>query len=148
MSNNPPRDRYPACLPEVLSCKQQIIAINIVHNVSNVNNWYVQNVSTFPNTFAVVSSLICMIWIELIRTNVVFSRIALVSYFCVEIEVLRKFWKNSSNSYLAEDPRSQKELTAPRWHLGAAHAGTRLGSNWPPGGSVNDAPFAYLLPST
>ena len=33
-----PRNRYPACLPEVLSCKELIIAISMVHNVSNVNN--------------------------------------------------------------------------------------------------------------
>ena len=38
MTNNPPQDRYPACHPKVLSCKQQIIAISKVHNVSNVDN--------------------------------------------------------------------------------------------------------------
>ena len=38
LTNNPPRDRYPVCHPEVLSCKQQIIAISMVRNVSNVNN--------------------------------------------------------------------------------------------------------------
>ena len=38
MTNNPPWDRYPACHPKVLSCKEQIIAISKVHNVSNVNN--------------------------------------------------------------------------------------------------------------
>ena len=38
MTNNPPRDHYPACHPEVLSCKQHIIAISKMHNVSNVNN--------------------------------------------------------------------------------------------------------------
>ena len=70
--------------------------------------WYVQNVSTFPNTFAVVSPLICMIWMELTRTNVVFSRIALVSYFCAEIKVLRKIWKNSRNCILAEDRKSTR----------------------------------------
>jgi hypothetical protein len=31
--------------------------------------WYVQNVSTFPNTFAIVSPLICVFWIQLTRTN-------------------------------------------------------------------------------
>ena len=45
---------------------------------------------------------------ELTWTNTVFSRITLVSYFCVEIKVLGKIWKNSRNFYLAEDPRSQK----------------------------------------
>jgi hypothetical protein len=43
--------------------------------------WYVQNVSTFPNTFAIVSPLICVFWIQLTRTNAVFSRIALVPFF-------------------------------------------------------------------
>ena len=38
MTNNPPRDRYPACHPEVLSCKQQIIAISMVRNVRNGYN--------------------------------------------------------------------------------------------------------------
>jgi hypothetical protein len=47
--------------------------------------WYVQNVSTFPNTFAIVSPLICVFWIQLTRTNAVFSRIALVSRFCADI---------------------------------------------------------------
>ena len=36
MTNNPLRDHYLACHPKVLSCKQQIIAISKVHNVSNV----------------------------------------------------------------------------------------------------------------
>ena len=35
MANNPPRDRYPASLPKVLSCKKQIIAISMVRNVRN-----------------------------------------------------------------------------------------------------------------
>ena len=38
MTNNPLWDRYPACHPRVLSCKQQVIAISKVHNVSNVDN--------------------------------------------------------------------------------------------------------------
>ena len=38
MTNNPLRDRYPACRPKVLSCEQQIITISKVHNVSNINN--------------------------------------------------------------------------------------------------------------
>ena len=36
MTNNPPRDRYPACHPKVLSCKQRTIAISMVRKVSNV----------------------------------------------------------------------------------------------------------------
>ena len=35
MTNNSPWDHYPAYHPEVFSCKQQIIAIGMLHNVSN-----------------------------------------------------------------------------------------------------------------
>jgi hypothetical protein len=70
--------------------------------------WYVQNVSTFPNTFAVVSPLICVFWIQLTRTNDVFSRIALVLFLCRN----PTFRKNPGKYYkipiLPEDPRSQK----------------------------------------
>jgi hypothetical protein len=52
--------------------------------------WYVQNVSTFPNTFTIVSPLICVFWIQLTRTNTVFSRIALVSCFCAKIRLSGK----------------------------------------------------------
>ena len=36
MTKNPPRGRYPACHPSVLSCKQQTIALRTVHDVSNI----------------------------------------------------------------------------------------------------------------
>jgi hypothetical protein len=58
--------------------------------------WYVQNVSTFPNTFAIVSPLICVFWIQLTRTNAIFSRIALVSCFCAEIQLSVKIQEKSS----------------------------------------------------
>jgi hypothetical protein len=58
--------------------------------------WYVQNVTTFPNTFAVVSPLICVFWIQLTRTNTVFSRIALVSCFCAEIHLSGKIPENTA----------------------------------------------------
>ena len=99
--------------------------------------WYVQNVSTFPNTFAIVFLLICMIWMELTRTDAVFSRIALVYYFCAEIKVLGKIWKNYRNYIFAEDARSQKggcrgqpqppDATWPR---------PRVGRAWVPPGQV------------
>ena len=38
MTKNPHRDRYPACHPSILSCKQQIIALNTVHDVSNIHD--------------------------------------------------------------------------------------------------------------
>ena len=53
-------------------------------------SWYVQNVSTFPNTFVIVLPLICVCWIQLTRTNAVLSRIALVSYFCAENQLSGK----------------------------------------------------------
>jgi hypothetical protein len=67
---------------------------NWVTSVSPYGCWYVQNVSTFSNTFAVVSPLICMFWMQLTWTNAVFSRIALVSRFCAEIQLLGKILKN------------------------------------------------------
>jgi hypothetical protein len=71
--------------------------------------WYVQNISTFPNTFAVVSPLICVFWMQLTRTNVVFSRIALVSCFLCRNPTFRKNpRKYRKNPILPEDPRSQK----------------------------------------
>jgi hypothetical protein len=57
-------------------------------------SWYVQNVSTFPNTFAIVSPLICVFWIQLTQTNAIFSRIALVSCFCAEIQLSGKILEN------------------------------------------------------
>jgi hypothetical protein len=57
-------------------------------------SWYVQNVSTFPNTFDVVSPLISVFWMQLKRTNAIFSRIALVSRFCAEIQLLVKIGEN------------------------------------------------------
>jgi hypothetical protein len=58
-------------------------------------SWYVQNVSTFPNTFAIVSPLICVFWIQLTWTNVVFSRIARCLVFCAEIWLSGKISENT-----------------------------------------------------
>jgi hypothetical protein len=58
--------------------------------------WYVQNVSTFPNTFVVVSPLVYVFWIQVTRTNVVFSKIALVSCFCAEIQLSEKILENTA----------------------------------------------------
>jgi hypothetical protein len=66
---------------------------------SAVGQLYVQNVSTFPNTFVVVSPLICVFWLQLTRTNVVFSRIALVSCFCAEVLLLGKFLENTAKFF-------------------------------------------------
>jgi hypothetical protein len=51
------------------------------------HQWYVQNVSTFPNPFTVVFPLIYVFWIQLTCTNAVFSGIALVSCFYAEIQL-------------------------------------------------------------
>jgi hypothetical protein len=59
-------------------------------------SWYVQNVSTFWNTFAIISPLICVFWIQLTRTHAVFSRIALVSRFCAEIWLSGKILENTA----------------------------------------------------
>jgi hypothetical protein len=65
-----------------------------LNNTKIWHDWYVQNVSIFSNPFAIVFSLICVFWIQLTRTNVVFSRIALVSRFCAEIRLSVKNSKN------------------------------------------------------
>jgi hypothetical protein len=57
-------------------------------------DWYIQNISTFSNTFAIVSPLIYVFWIQLTRTNAVFSRIALISCFCAEIRLSGKIPEN------------------------------------------------------
>jgi hypothetical protein len=57
-------------------------------------SWYVQNVSTFLNTFAIVSPLIYVFWIQLTRTHAVFSRIAPVSCFYAEIRLSGKIPEN------------------------------------------------------
>ena len=74
---------------------------------------------------------------ELARTNAVFSSIALVSYFCAEIKILEKIWKNFRIYIFVEDPRSQKgscggqpqppDATWPRLRAGRA---------WGPPGQV------------
>jgi hypothetical protein len=64
--------------------------------LSALDGWYVQNVSTFPNTFVVVTPLTCVFWIQLTRSNAVFSRIALVSCFCAEIQLSGKILENTA----------------------------------------------------
>jgi hypothetical protein len=77
--------------------------------------WYVQNVSIFQNTFAIVSSLICVFWIQLTWTNAVFSRIALVSRFCAKIQLSVKIQEK-----LAKILFHQKTHGARRWDGGEA----------------------------
>jgi hypothetical protein len=92
--------------------------------------WYVQNVSTFPNTFAVVSPLICVFWIQLTRTNTVFSRIALVSCFCAEILLSGKIPENIAKILFTRRPTEPQYETERGWEAttppgGAAQAWLR-----------------------
>jgi hypothetical protein len=115
--------------------------------------WYVQNVSTFPNTFAVVSPLICVFWIQLTWTNAIFSRIALVSHFCAEIQLSIKIREK-----LAKILFHQKTHKARRWTEGEAwglhtHRGHDLALAVPAyceGGSAVSLtpPSAYIYPLT
>src|SRR5215208_4106399 len=76
---------------------------------------YVQNVSTFPNTFAIVLPLICVFWIQLTRTNAVFSRTALVSRFCAEIQLSGKsseFMQKALFSQNTDGARRTSEVEA------------------------------------
>jgi hypothetical protein len=107
--------------------------------------WYVQNVSTFPNTFAVVSPLICVFWIQLTRTNAIFSRIALVSCVCAEIRLSGKIFQKSYFTRRHTEPeyeteRGQEGTTPPS---GAGQARPRLGVVWSP----QPSPRAPLLPT-
>jgi hypothetical protein len=115
--------------------------------------WYVQNVSTFPNTFAVVSPLICVFWIQLIRTNAIFSRIAQVSCFCVEIQLSGKIPENivkflfyqKTHGARRRDREGLGARLTTRWHgLGLAAPG---GGEATPAAS-SSPPFAYIYPLT
>jgi hypothetical protein len=78
-------------------CLKSILSHLLSHKHAFLaNTWYVQNVSIFLNTFAVVSPLICVFWIQLTRTNAIFSRITLVSCFCAEIQLSGKIPENTA----------------------------------------------------
>jgi hypothetical protein len=132
------------------------LAINLARlegERSRRKHWYVQNVSTFPNTFDVVSPLIYVFWIQLTWTNAVFSRIALVSCFCAEIQLSGKIPKNTA-----------KILFYQKTHGGRIRDGEELGgrhTTWwrgpslavPGGGEAASAiastpPSAYIYPLT
>jgi hypothetical protein len=92
------------------------------------SKWYVQNISTFLNTFAIVS-LICVFWIQLTRTNAVFSRIALVSCFCAEIWLLGKILQNS---YFTRRPTEPEDETERGWEPGSPPGGATQAWPCPP----------------
>ena len=108
--------------------------------------WCVANVSTFPNTFLVVSPLTCTIWIKLTRANGAFSRITFGVYFCAEINFPRKFPEIHENYIFTEDSWSPKDnwrgatgpprgCQAPPW--------PRLVGLWEPR-ATSPSPLRYL----
>jgi hypothetical protein len=115
--------------------------------------WYVQNVSTFLNTFAIVSPLICVFWIQLTRTNVVFSRISLVSCFCAEIRLSGKIPKNTAK-FLFYQKTHGARVRDGEGPQGAHTTWWRGPGQAAPGGGVaapdvtSSPPFAYIYPLT
>jgi hypothetical protein len=116
-------------------------------------SWYVQNVSTFPNTFAFVSPLICVFWIQLTRTNTIFSRIVLVSCFCAEIQLSGKIPENTAKFlFYQKTHRARRRdgeglgarLTT--WWRGPGL--TALGGGEATPAASSSPVFAYIYPST
>ena len=116
-------------------------------------SWYVQNVSTFSNTFAVVSPLICVFWMQLIRTNTVFSRIALVSRFCAEIQLSVKIREKLAKILFHQKTHGARrrdggEAWGPHTHRGRGPA--LAAPTCCEGGSAvsSTSPSAYIYPLT
>jgi hypothetical protein len=115
--------------------------------------WYVQNVSPFPNTFAIVSSLICVFWMQLTRTDAVFSRIALVSRFCAEIQLPVKIQEKSlkiiflqkTHEARIRDGEGVRGAVTHRWRSPAL-AAPPLCEEAP--GTLSVSPLAYIYPLT
>ena len=116
-------------------------------------SWYVQNVSTFPNTFAIVSPLICVFWIQLTRTDAIFSRIALVSRFCAEIQFSVKIQEKSSKIIFhqkthgarRQEGEEARGAVTHRWR-GPALAVPPLREGAP--APLSTSPLAYIYPLT
>jgi hypothetical protein len=111
-------------------------------------SWYVQNVSTFPNTFAVISPLICVFWIQLTQNNAIFSRIALVSCFLQKSNFQEKSWKILQKSYFTRRPTEPEYETKRAWEAttppgGVAQAWLRQGVVRP----AQPSPRALLPPT-
>jgi hypothetical protein len=116
-------------------------------------SWCVQNVSTSPNTFAIVSPLICVFWIQLTRTNAVFSRIALVSRFCAEIRLLGKILENIAKILFCQKTHgARRRYEGGQWP-GLTTRGCSLALATPTCGEAASAvastpPSAYIYPLT
>jgi hypothetical protein len=87
--------------------------------------------------FASVSPLICVFWMQLTRTNAVFSRIALVSRFCAEIQLSAKIRENIEKPYFTRRPSEPENKTEWGWEAttqpgGAAQSWPRPPVVWPP----------------
>jgi hypothetical protein len=146
---------------DVLACSDGdfYVKLHIRNKLNNftwslvVYGWYVQNVSTFPNTFAVVSPLICVFWIQITPTDAVFSRIAQVSYFCAEIQLSGKIPENIAKIlfYQKTHEARVRDRVGPRghhttWWHGPGQAAP--GVVWPPQPSPWPPPSAYIYPLT
>ena len=92
-----------------------------------------------------------MVWIQLTRTNVVFSRIVLVSRFCAEIQLSGKIPENIAKLlfYPKTHGARRRDREGPRgantmaWH-GPGQAAPRPGVA--ASLSSSHPPFAYILP--
>jgi hypothetical protein len=116
-------------------------------------SWYIQNVSTFPNTFATVSPLICVFWLQLTWTNVVFSIIALVSCFCAEMRLSEKIPENTTKFLFYQKTHGARRRDGEELGGRLTTRGRGLGLVAPRGGETTPAassspPFAYIYPST
>jgi hypothetical protein len=143
---------YPAsCIHEY---SVDIVSSNVRFEYQRrVSWWYVRNVSTFLNTFDVVSPLICVFWIQLTRTNAVFSRIALVSFFCAEIWLSGKIPENTAKILFYQKTHGAKirDREGPGGHHTTWWRRPGLAA---PGGDVaapavsSSLPSAYIYPLT
>jgi hypothetical protein len=128
--------------------------IALDHHVMLQNNdWYVQNVSTFPNTFDIVSPLICVFWIQLTWTNAVFSRIALVSCFCAEIWLSGKILENIAKILFYQKTHGARRRDEERLGAGLTTRGCGPALAAPTYGETVSAiastpPSAYIYPLT
>ena len=94
--------------------------------------------------------LICVFWIQLTRTNAVFSRTALVSRFCAEIQLSGKssefmqkalFYQNIDGARRAKEVEARGPHTIRRRGPGGARAALWCGPlGWPP-----TPPFGLLI---
>jgi hypothetical protein len=106
-----------------------------------VGSWYVQNVSTFPNSFAIVFPPICVFWIQLTRTNAVFSRIALVSCFYAEIRLLGKIVENTAKFIFYQKTHGARRRDGEGLGGRLTTREATPAASWSP-------PFAYIYPLT